>query len=639
MIPELGLFALILALLTALAQSLAAWPRYAMLARPAALLQFGLIAASFIALTICYLITDLSLRNIVENSHSLKPLAYRFAGVWGNHEGSLLLWILMLSGFGALVALRDRDDPAFTARVLGIQGMIGSGFLLFALFASNPFARVALPPIDGQGLNPVLQDPALVLHPPLLYAGYVGFSVAFSYACAALLQDRFDRAIARRMRFWIMLAWTTLSAGIGLGSWWAYYELGWGGWWFWDPVENASLMPWLLGTALLHSVIVAEMRDALKRWTLLLSILTFSLSLLGTFLVRSGVLTSVHSFAVDPARGLVILALLTLATGGALTLYGLRAARIAGSPLLSPVSREGLLVLNNLFLSTATATVLIGTLYPLVLQALDAGQISVGPPYFHATFVPLCVPLLLLMGVGPLMPWKRGDFRGVAQRLIGAAALSLLVAALVLGAQPRAMAVASIGMALAAWLVAATLTDFARRIGLFSQTAETVSARLRGLPLSGWGMTFAHAGLGVAIAGMIGSSLWVRENVRLLRNGDGMAVGSWQLTLDSVEPAFGVNYSSARATLTARRMDGRGKVTLHPEKRHYPVAGQNTTEAAIHQTMFGDLYVALGDRQDGGWVVRGWTHPLVPFLWIGYAMIALGGVLCLLAHRKIRRVA
>ncbi len=622
MIPELGLFMLILALLVSIVQAMGVYERFAPLAPRAAFVQFGLVAGSFLALTYSYIVTDLSVANVIANSHSLKPLIYRIAGVWGNHEGSILLWILVLAGFGAFVAVKDRTDPAFTAKVLGVQGMIGAGFILFALLASDPFERVGLPPVDGRGLNPVLQDPALAIHPPLLYGGYVGFSVAFSYAAAALLAGKFDAEIVSRLRLWVILAWTSLSAGIALGSWWAYYELGWGGWWFWDPVENASLMPWLSGTALLHSAIVTQHRQVLKRWTLLLAILTFGLSLLGTFLVRSGVLTSVHAFATDPMRGLFILGLLMVYTGGALTLYGMRAGRLDSPALFAPISREGALVLNNLFLSTACATVFIGTLYPLILSAFNLGQISVGPPYFHATFVPLCVPMLILMGVAPFIPWKQGDAKTVSNRIAMAVLTTGFVTLIILGMQTKAPYLSAAGLGLSAWLVAASILDFIQR------TNGLKWERVQRLPLSQWSMTLAHMGLGVAIAGMIGSSLWVNDNAKVMKQGETMKVGGYTLTLKKIEPVFGENYSSVMAFVEAAREGGKTFAVMKPERRRFPVAGQTTTEAAIRQSLHDDLYVTLGERDtNGGWVIRAWTHPLAPYLWIGYMMIALGGLL------------
>ena len=475
MIPEIGHYALVLALFLALVQSVlplvgaargdAAWMD---VAKPAAVGQFAMILASFLALTYAHVVSDFSVLNVVQNSHSMKPMLYKVAGVWGNHEGSMVLWVLILALFGCAVALFGRNlPPTLKARVLSVQAMIGVGFLLFIIATSNPFTRVDPAPLDGTDLNPLLQDPGLAFHPPFLYFGYVGFSMAFSFAVAALIEGRIDPAWARWVRPWTLAAWAGLTLGIALGSWWAYYELGWGGWWFWDPVENASFMPWLAGTALLHSAIVVEKRDALKSWTVLLAILTFVLSLIGTFLVRSGVLTSVHAFAVDPARGVFILLLLTVATVGALLLYAIRAPSMKMGGLFAPISREGALVLNNLLLSTATATVFLGTLYPLFLDAIDAGKVSVGPPFFNSTFIPLMVPLVAAMSVGPLLAWKRADLAGALSRLKFAAVLTVICVLGALYAYQGGPVMALLGVAMAAWAFFGAIFEFADRIRLF----------------------------------------------------------------------------------------------------------------------------------------------------------------------------
>ncbi len=461
---------------------------------PATLIQLVLVYVAFAALTHAYLISDFSVRNVFENSHSAKPLLYKISGVWGNHEGSMLLWVFILASFGGAVAIfGDNLPPTLKARVLAVQGSIGFAFLLFIVVASNPFARLNPVPIEGNGLNPVLQDPALAFHPPFLYAGYVGLSVAFSFAIAALIDGKVDAAWARWVRPWTLAAWMFLTIGISMGSWWAYYELGWGGWWFWDPVENASFMPWLVATALLHSAIVVEKRNALKVWTVLLSILAFSLSLLGTFLVRSGVLTSVHAFAVDPARGIFILGILCFFIGGALTLFAWRAPALKAGGFFSPISREGGLVLNNLFLCAACASVLIGTLYPLALETVTGEKISVGPPYFNLTFGPIMLPLLLLVPIGALLSWKRADLFAVLQRLWAAAALAIGLGVLVLVAIQRGPWLAPLGMALGAWLIFGSLADLANRIALFRAPLASSLSRLIGLPRSSLGMTCAHA--------------------------------------------------------------------------------------------------------------------------------------------------
>src|SRR5690348_14697913 len=495
MIPELGHYALVLALALGLVQSIVpvigARTRDAALMRLAnstALMQFGFVALSFAALTACYVTSDFSVATVYENSHSMMPLIYKFTSVWGNHEGSMLLWVLILSLFGAGVAAFGANLPAtLKALVLAVQSWIATAFYLFILLTSNPFLRLSPAPFEGRDLNPILQDMGLAIHPPLLYLGYVGFSIAFSFAIAALIEGRIDAAWARWVRPWTLAAWMCLTLGIAMGSYWAYYELGWGGFWFWDPVENASLMPWLAGTALLHSAVVMEKRNALKVWTILLAILTFSLSLIGTFLVRSGVLTSVHTFASDPTRGVFILAILVLFIGGGLTLYAWRAPALKQGGLFAPISREGALVFNNLFLTAACATVFVGTLYPLALEALTGEKISVGAPFFNLTFGPLFVPLLLVVPFGPLMPWKRGDLLGVAQRLIGAAAFALVVIAAVFAATSGGPVLAPFGIGLAAFVMAGVVTDFVERTGLARVPVATALARARGLPRSAFG--------------------------------------------------------------------------------------------------------------------------------------------------------
>ncbi|MFN3401110.1 MAG: heme lyase CcmF/NrfE family subunit, partial [Ferrovibrio sp.] len=503
MIPELGHIALILALCLALVQGVLplvgaarGMPGWIALGPQAALGQAVLVAFAFGCLTYAYVTSDFSVLNVAENSHTLKPMLYKVSGVWGNHEGSLLLWILILVIFGAAVAAFGRNLPAtLKARVLGIQGLIGVGFLSFILFTSNPFNRLLPAPLEGNGLNPLLQDPGLAFHPPFLYLGYVGFSVAFSFAVAALIEGRVDPAWARWVRPWTLAAWCFLTIGIALGSWWAYYELGWGGWWFWDPVENASLMPWLAGTALLHSAIVVEKRDTLKSWTVLLAILTFSLSLLGTFLVRSGVINSVHAFATDPTRGVFILLFLVLVVGGSLVLYAFRAPVLQGVGVFAPLSREGALVLNNLLLAVACAAVLLGTLYPIALDAINGAKVSVGPQYFNAVFIPLTAPLVAAVAIGPLLAWKRGDLAAALRRLLPAAVAMLIALAIGLWLLDGRSFMALLGLGLTAWLGIGALCELALRIKLFAAPAAETLSRARGLPRAAWGMTVAHLGV------------------------------------------------------------------------------------------------------------------------------------------------
>ena len=643
MIVEIGHFALILALVVACVQGTlpmlgaqrgnAAWMG---LADSGALAQFLLVAVAFGALMHAYVVSDFSVLNVATNSHSAKPLLYKIAGTWGNHEGSMLLWVLILTIFGgAVAAFGGNLPPGLRARALAVQAWIAIGFYLFILLTSNPFERLDPPPIDGRGLNPLLQDPGLAFHPPFLYLGYVGFSMAFSFAVAALIEGRVDAGWARWVRPWTLAAWTFLTCGIALGSWWAYYELGWGGWWFWDPVENASLLPWLSGTALLHSAIVVEKRDALKGWTVFLAIVTFSMSLLGTFLVRSGVLTSVHAFAVDPARGVFILALLVIVIGGSFALFAWRGPQLPPGGLFRPISREGGLLLNNLLLSTAAAAVLLGTLYPLLLEATGGGKVSVGPPFFNAVFVPLMVPLVIAMAIGPMLPWKRGDLGSALARL-WAAALAAVAAAVLAWALYDARSLAGLfGMALAGWLVAGTLTELARRIGLFAVPLRVSLGRLAGLPRAAWGMTLAHAGLGIVIAGMTASSVWKQERIQVMVPDQQVTLAGYVVTFTGAEEVAGPNYEALRGTFAVTTGDGRPVTTLVAEKRYYPVEGQDTTEAAIRSTVAGDLYAVIGEPQgtDGGFVTRLYFEPLVPWLWGGVGLMVLGGLVSLSDRR------
>ncbi|MET4807668.1 heme lyase CcmF/NrfE family subunit [Limibacillus sp. MBR-115] len=643
MIPEIGHFALIMALVVALLQAVLPLygaqrgkPNLVAFAGPAALAQLLLLIIAFGALTQAYVVSDFTVLNVVENSHSAKPLLYKISGVWGNHEGSMLLWVLILALFGASVAAFGGNLPdGLKARVLSVQAMIAVGFLAFSIFTSNPFARVFPPPLNGRDLNPLLQDPGLAFHPPMLYLGYVGFSIAFAFAVAALIEGRVDAAWARWVRPWTLAAWMFLTGGIALGSWWAYYELGWGGWWFWDPVENASFMPWLMGTALLHSAVVVEKRGALRVWTILLAILTFSLSLIGTFIVRSGLLTSVHAFATDPARGLFILLLLAIAIGGSLTLFAWRAPDLKSGGLFAPVSREGGLVLNNLLLVTACGTVLLGTLYPLLLEAVTGDKVSVGAPFFEATFVPIMTPLVLLMGLGPLLAWKRADLAGVLGRLKMALLLTGIVSlfTLYLYSQGPVMAVA--GMAVAAWLFFSTLTEWAERVQLFRASFGTSWRRAVNLPRSSYGMTLAHAGLAIAIAGMVASSAWKLEEIRILYPAESVTLGSYSYEFVGVTPVRGKNYSAEQGRFRVTR-DGAKVADLFPQRRIYDVGNRQTTEAGIHTTGLADLYSVLGDPDGkGGWTVRLYHEPLVPWIWAG-ALIMVAGGLVSLSDRRLR---
>ncbi len=642
MIAEAGHFALTLALLVALVQASvpmigahrgdAAWME---VARPAAVVQFLLIAFAFACLTYAFVTSDFSLLAVVRYSHSAKPLLYKVSGVWGNHEGSMLLWVLILSLYGSAVAVFGRNlPPGLRARVLGIQALIAVGFILFILLTSNPFERLLPAPADGQGLNPLLQDPGLAFHPPFLYLGYVGFSMAFSFAVAALIEGRVDAAWARWVRPWTLAAWIFLTAGITLGSWWAYYELGWGGWWYWDPVENASFMPWLAGTALLHSAIVVERRDTLKGWTIFLAIVTFALSLLGTFLVRSGVLTSVHAFATDPARGLFILVLLFVVIGGSLALFALRGPSLRNTGVFQPISREGSLLLNNLLLTTAAAAVLLGTLYPLFLDAIGGGKVSVGPPFFNSVFIPLMAPMVATMAVGPLLSWKRGDLGPALTRLWVAFAAVAGAVALAWAVVADGPLFALLGMGLAAWLFVGTLVGFAERVRLFRVPLPETLRRIGRMPGAAWGMTLAHGGLAIAIAGMTGAGAWKVESIQAMKPGDAVTMAGYEFTFEGAREVPGPNYFATRGTFTVAR-DGQPVVTLHPEKRQYPVEGRPSTEAAIYPTFFGDLYAVIGDAQEsgGGFVTRLYFSPLVVWMWTGILIMVTGGVVSLSDRR------
>jgi len=642
-IAESGHYALVLALGLALIQSTlpllgARWRDLALMnvARSTAIVQLAFVAASFAALVMLHVTSDFSVLNVFENSHSMKPLIYKITGVWGNHEGSMLLWVFILALFGGLVAMFGNNLPlSLRAHVLAVQAWVASAFYLFILITSNPFLRISNPPIEGRDLNPVLQDVGLAIHPPMLYLGYVGFSISFSFAVAALIEGRIDAAWARWVRPWTLVAWIFLTLGIAMGSYWAYYELGWGGWWFWDPVENASLMPWLAGTALLHSLVVMEKRNALKVWTILLSILTFSLSLLGTFLVRSGVLTSVHAFASDPTRGVFILLILCVFVGGSLSLYVFRASSLKQGGLFAPISREGALVLNNLFLTTACATVFVGTLYPMALEVVTGEKISVGAPFFNLTFGPLFVPLMIALPFGPLLAWKRGDLLGAAQRLMAAGIAGLIAFAVLWAWTLGGSTFAPLAIGLAVFVIAGALVDMTERVGLFRVPMGTVLRRARGLPRSSWGTMFAHAGIGVALIGIVCETTWNSEYIRSMSIGDVARVGGYELKFEGMNQRQGPNFREMLAQFSVR-LDGRLLDTMRPSKRNFTTRGATTTEAALLTRGASQLYVSLGDTAGNGTiVVRIYHKPLVLLIWFGPVLMAFGGLLSL-SDRRLR---
>ena len=642
MSAELGHFALILALLIAAVQATLPligaqrnMPAWIAIANPTAYVQFFLTTLAFGCLIHVYLISDFSVVNVVQNSHTDKPVLYKIAGSWGNHEGSLLLWVFILALFGAAVAAFGRNlPPAFKARVLSVQAMIALGFYAFILLTSNPFERIFPAPLNGQDLNPLLQDPGLAIHPPMLYLGYVGFSIAFSFAIAALIEGRVDAAWARWVRPWTLAAWIFLTGGITLGSWWAYYELGWGGWWFWDPVENASFMPWLAGTALLHSAVVVEKRDTLKGWTVLLAIIAFSMSLLGTFLVRSGVLTSVHAFATDPSRGVFILALLVFVIGGSLALFAWRGPQLKSTGLFQPISREGALLLNNLIMTTALAAVLLGTLYPLFIDVIGGAKISVGAPFFNAVFLPLMVPMIIAMAIGPFMNWKRGDILPALGRLRFTFLFALVAGAAAWSVETDGPFMGVIGIALAAWLGAGVIAEIYERIHLFRAPLSESIRRLGRIPRSTWGMSFAHFGLALAIAGMAGAGGWKVESIQTMKPGETVNVGGYEYTFEGAHEGQGPNYTILFGKFTVRK-DGEIFTVMEAEKRNYPVARMPTTEAAIHTTLMGDLYAVIGDAEgdEGAYVTRIYYNPLVVWMWIGCIVMMFGGTLSMTDRR------
>ncbi len=644
MIYELGHVAVILALAMAIAQCVLPLAgahtgnqSWMAIARPSARGQFLFLVIAYGCLTHAFVTNDFSVALAAHHSNSTLPLMYRITAVWGNHEGSILLWALILSAWTLAVSIFSRQlDERTLARVLGVMGFISCGFLLFTLFTSNPFERLFPVPADGQDLNPLLQDPGMIIHPPMLYMGYVGFVVAFAFAVSALLSGRLDAAWARWSRPWTTVAWCFLTAGIALGSFWAYYELGWGGWWFWDPVENASFMPWLVGTALIHSLAVTEKRGGFKMWTALLAILTFSLSLLGTFIVRSGVLSSVHAFATDPERGVFILAFLTLVVGGSLALFAWRAPKVGLGGSFEMVSRESMLLANNVLLVVAAAAVLLGTMYPLVIDALGMGKLSVGPPYFDAVFVPLMAPALFLMGVGPMVRWRQASVIDITRRLrwaIGVSAASTLVAFFTLGHWTPMI---GLGLALGAWVASTAILNLVTR--LREHPAPSWKRRFSAQPSSYYGMLLAHFGVAVFIVGVTVVSGFQSESDVRMETGDTARVSGYDMRLDKVEEIRGPNYVASRATVTVSK-DGALVKTLRPERRVYNVSGNPMTEVAIDRGFTRDVYVALGDPVSAtAWSVRLHHKPFVNWIWIGCLLMALGGLLAVL-DRRYRQLA
>ena len=643
MIVEAGHYALVLAFALSLVLSIVPiWgaltkdDRLMAVAAPVSVAMFALVSVSFAALTVAYVTSDFSVLNVIQNSHSAKPMLYKITGVWGNHEGSMLLWVLILVFFGALVGFFGSNLPLdLRATTLSVQGWVSAGFLLFILVTSNPFERVFPAPVEGADLNPILQDIGLAIHPPLLYVGYVGFSITFSFAVAALILGRIDAAWARWVRPWTLLAWCFLTLGIAMGSYWAYYELGWGGWWFWDPVENASFMPWLAGTALLHSAIVMEKREALKVWTVLLAIFTFSLSLLGTFLVRSGVLTSVHAFATDPARGVFILALLCLFIGGSLSLYAWRASLLKQGGLFAPISREGGLVFNNLFLTAATTAVLVGTLYPLVLDAISGQTISVGAPFFNLTFGPLMIPLLLAVPFGPLLAWKRGDILAASQRLYAAFGLSIGLVLFTYWLWGGEAVMAPLGVGLAVWVMAGSVSEILTRVRFRDVGLSRGFSRLAGLPGSAWGTAVAHFGLGVTVLGIVTASAFQEEQITTMRAGDTITLSGYEVTFDGAAPRRGANFTEEVGHFTIRS-GGVEVASVDPSKRVYTARQMPTTEAGIYTTGFSQIYLSLGEsRGDGAVDVRVYFKPMITLIWIGSVIMAVGAVFSM-ADRRLR---
>jgi cytochrome c-type biogenesis protein CcmF len=584
---------------------------------------FVFVALAFGTLTYASITSDFSILNVAQNSHTAKPLIYKITGVWGNHEGSMLLWMMVLAVYSAIMVFTKRGGPRLTSAALGVQGLLAAAFLLFILFTSNPFLRLDPPPFEGAGLNPLLQDPGLAFHPPMLYVGYVGLSAAFAYAAAALITNENGAEWARAARPFMLMAWIALTLGITLGSWWAYYDLGWGGFWFWDPVENAALMPWLVATALLHSALATERTGAFRSWTLLLAITAFSLSLIGTFLVRSGVLSSVHAFANDPERGIYILAMLIAAIGGALALFAWRAPKLEAGAAFEPVSRESALLLNNVLLTAAAATVFLGTLYPLFYNALTGERLSVGPPYFAITFAPIFVALLILVPFGPRLSWRKADLKAALRALAPAIGIAAVAGIAVLAiATPHSLAAAG-AFALAGWVISASVIDLGAR------------GNVRAIPLSSYASALAHAGLGVTLMGIAATTVFRSEALELLAPGQSMSVAQYTLRLDRVEDVQGPNYQAKRAVVDVVA-DGRVIATMTPEKRMYPTEGEAISDTAIRTTGFSDLYVALGEQDGGAWKLRAYVNPLAPFIWFGGAIMALGGLASLWSRLRVK---
>ena len=634
MTAELGHIALILAFCVALLQGVIPLvgaqrhsARMMEFGDRAALGQFLLIAVSFLALTSVFLSSDFSVKLAALHSHSDKPLLYKISGVWGNHEGSILLWVLMMAGYGAAVPIFGKGLPSgLKARAIAIQALVGAGFLAFILFTSNPFERLNPVPLDGSGLNPILQDPGLAFHPPFLYLGYVGFSLPFSFAVAALIEGRVDSVWAKWLRPWVLVAWSFLTIGIALGSFWAYYELGWGGWWMWDPVENVSFMPWLAGTALLHSILVLGTRHSLAGWTVLLAITTFALSLIGTFVVRSGILVSVHAFAVDPERGVFLLLLLGISTGGALTLYALRAHTLRDPIPFDATSRDGALVLNNLLLTAALATVFLGTFYPIFIDALDGSKISVGAPYFDLTFTPIMCLLILFMGIGPMLKWRSDSLKRLRIPIM----LTLKVAAIViiLTAIIGTSILGALALGLAAWLAFGTVLAVGRK-------AKWSRTGLRAQPASTWGFAGAHMGVAIFTAAVTAMSVWGTTDIGTLKVGDSLALGTYTYTLEDVGGGQRDNYSFLAGDITVTK-NGAEVTTLSTERRFYPVRNQVTTEAGLHLSFGQTLFASIGEGDpEGGFVVQVYRHPFVVWIWLGALLMALSGFVAL-ADRRLR---
>ena len=636
MITELGHFSLILAFCVAIIQAVVPlvgahrrWPGWMAVAEPAATAQFLLTAVAFASVTYAFVTSDFSLRLVTLNSHTAKPMLYKVSGVWGNHEGSMLLWVLILTLFGATAAWFGGNlPPTMKARVLAVQSSISVAFFAFIIFTSNPFTRLVQPPFDGQDLNPLLQDPGLAFHPPFLYLGYVGLSMAFSFAVAALIEGRVDAAWGRWVRPWTLAAWMFLTIGIALGSWWAYYELGWGGFWFWDPVENASFMPWLIAAALLHSAIVVEKRESLKSWTILLAILAFGFSLIGTFIVRSGVLTSVHAFASDPERGMMILFILAFFVGGALTLFAMRSNAMQAKGVFGLVSRESGILLNNIILAVSSFVVFIGTIWPLIAEMFFDRKLSVGAPFFDQAFSPFMILLGIALPIGAMLPWKRANLTATVRKLIPAMGLAFAVALLGYVMQTGRSLLGPVGLLLGTWIVVGTAID------LWSRTGRNGSfARLFRLPRADWGKSIAHAGLGVTMLGVSGLMAWELEDISTVQIGESIEIGSYEVMLTEVKRVPGPNYVSTMASVDVLK-NGSFVRTLYPEKRVYPVQAMPTTEAAIDNGFLRDVYVVIGDPQeDGGWALRSHVKPLANWIWGGSILMALGGIFSLTDRR------